>query len=95
MKSRAETETVIRRSADDDHWVVFSEDQVIIRKMVAIHGPGRVKGLGQEWSVPRNAIGFRRARQLSDDQRAKMSARLKVARDKIASGKPDNSVGGA
>lgn len=93
MKSRAETETVIRRSADDDHWVVFSEDPVILRKMTAIHGPGKVKGLGQEWLVPRNGIGFRRARQLSDDQRAKLRDRLKVARNGAAKESHGNCEG--
>lgn len=85
-KSRAETETIIRRSAADDSWVVFSEDPVIIRKMTRLYGAGRtISAVGVSWSVPLAAVGLRKPRVYTDEQRAKSRDRLMVARKSVTS----------
>lgn len=89
MKSRAETETVIRRSAADKAWIVFTEDPVVLRKMNRLYGPGRPKSsVGMEWEIPLAGVGLRKPRVLTEEQRETASARLKVALRKNGSETP-------
>lgn len=80
MKKRDELETVIRQSAADKYWVVFTEDPKILRKMTRLFGPGKPKSaLGQEWVIPQSAVGLRKPRFLSDSAKATAAARLLAA----------------
>lgn len=58
IKTRAEMETVIRQSAEDKTWIVFTEVPRTIRRMERIFGPGTKKSaIGYEWrNVPQSAV---------------------------------------
>lgn len=80
-KSRDELETVIRASASDRTWTVFSENPRIIRRLEKHHGPGRkVSACGYQWDLPMNCVSFRRAIRLSEEQREARAAKLRSAR---------------
>lgn len=59
-KTRAERETIICRAQDETEWHVFSEDPAVVRKLTRLHGPGKPKGQGWVWRVPKTGISFRR-----------------------------------
>lgn len=84
-KTRAELETLIRASAADRTWSVFSEDPKFIRRMAALFGPGRkVSAVGYAWTVPLKAIRPRITRTVQGAQRDKLVAKLQGARGKIS-----------
>jgi hypothetical protein len=83
MKSRQELETVIRASAADASWDVFTEDPKMIRRLRALYGDGlRVSEFGWRWVVPLNLIRPRRARLLTEESKQKRAAALASARAK-------------
>ena len=70
MKTRHELETIIRCSAADRTWQVFSEDPKIVRKMTRLHGPGRkVSEFGLAWEVPLACVSLRKTRVGTQAQR--------------------------
>jgi len=83
-RTRSEMETIIRRAADEQEWVVFSEDPVIIRRLESLFGAGEKKSdTGRVWRLPRKGVSFRRPRttQGCDDQKRKeLADRLAKAR---------------
>ena len=92
-KSREELETVIRRSAADQSWTVFSEDPRVIRKMVKLYGSGKQKsGVGFEWEVPSTAVGLRRPRVLTAEQKKALAEKLNRAAAPSRVGSPDRRI---
>lgn len=86
-RTRSEMETIIRRAADEQEWVVFSEDPVIVRRLASLFGPGeKTSDIGRVWKVPRKGVSFRRPakpREISDQARKQSAERLaKVRRDR-------------
>ena len=83
-KSRDELETVIRASANDKTWDVFSETPRILHRMTKLFGSGRkVSEVGFRWQVPRACITIRqpaRPRVMSEQQRLDAAARLRKIR---------------
>lgn len=73
-KTRAELETIIRRAADEQSWDVFSEDPVVMRKLLRLYGAGKKRGQGCVWTVPRTGLSFRRPRVLGDLERKTKAA---------------------
>lgn len=81
MKTRTETETIIRQSAADKEWVVFSEDPKIIRRMEKLFGQGRRRSdVGTEWIVPQRCIRIAAKRSMTPEQSEAAKARLAKAR---------------
>lgn len=80
-KSNAERETIIRRAADEQDWDLFTEDPRILRLMNEMLGPGKPKGGGCVWRVPRSVLSFRRQRALSAEQRKMLSDRMRAMRE--------------
>lgn len=76
-KTRAETETVIRRSADEATWDVFSEDPKVIRKLERLYGQGKNCGHGFRWEIPPAGISIRKPRELTAEQREKLILRAR------------------
>jgi hypothetical protein len=73
-KSRAETETIIRKAADEDHWTVFTEDPKYVRRLEFVtKSKGKPKGVGREWVVPESVVSFRKLVELSPEERERRS----------------------
>ena len=58
MKTKEERETILRTSQADKVWICYSDDPILVRKMNTRFGPGKPKGEGWEWTVPKGRISF-------------------------------------
>ena len=75
--SRAEQETVIRRSADETTWDIYSSDPSVCRKLLKRYVPDDDENNGsRRFTVPKNAISFRSQRVTSESQRKMLSERM-------------------
>lgn len=59
--SRSERETHISRASDQDHWLIFTDEPSVIRKLTRLHGDGEPTGSlgGMRWKIPKRCISFR------------------------------------
>lgn len=78
--SNVERETHLNMVADDRSvWIVFTDDPVMMRKFDKIAELKRVVGAGKEYRLRAEQVSFRSGkRQLSDEQKAKLSARMQA-----------------
>ena len=91
--TRAEQETIIVRSADDSHWTVSSTDPAMIRKLNKLFPDQDSKELNpyeSQWSLPRNAVSFRRPTVLSKEEKERRTKVLAQHRTKQADSGPDS-----
>jgi len=62
--SRSERETIIRRAADENSWIISSADSTIIRKLTKMYGKGKGEPLGYMcWVVPKACVSFRKQKK--------------------------------
>lgn len=62
--SRSERETIIRRAADENSWVISTADSTIIRKLTKMYGKGKGELLGYMcWVVPKACVSFRKQKK--------------------------------
>lgn len=76
----AEMETHLNMTADNrDLWEITSDDPVMIRRLRSIGATFvRKVGLLHYFTLPANQVTLRKARELSDEQRAALRERAKV-----------------
>lgn len=83
----AEQETILRRSADEDHWEVYSCNPSMVKKLRRISiqmglSPTKVDDYGYRFTLPLNAVSFRAPRKATEAQRehlARIGAKAKEA----------------
>jgi hypothetical protein len=80
-RTREERETVIRRSAADETWTVWTCDPVQVRALERLGVPLRRQGEAVQAEVPRRWVRIRRPRRVSEEQRAAAAERLTRARE--------------
>lgn len=79
-----EMETHLNMTADDrGTWQVYSDDPVLQRRLESV-GATIVRlsadGNGKHYALPANQVSFRKARVLTEEQRAQYAARLRALR---------------
>ena len=81
--TRSEQETVIRRSADESTWDIYSSDPSVCHKLTKKFKPIEADEStnGRHFTVPKKAISFRSPRVMSDEQRPASIERMAHARN--------------
>ena len=76
--TRSEQETVIRRSADDGTWEIYSSDPSVCHKLMKKFKPIEADESTncRHFTVPKKAISFRSPRVMNDEQRKAVGDRL-------------------
>lgn len=76
--TRAEQETVIRRSADEAQWEIYSSDPSVCRKLMKKFKPVEDDDMTncRHFIVSNKAVSFRSPRIISEEQRKAMGSRF-------------------
>lgn len=84
--TREEQETIIRRSAADGHWDVWTDDPVWLRKLSKLRNKEGVEVVEEKEGMirvllPRKFIKCSPPRKVSEEQRRAAAERLRKARE--------------
>ena len=80
--TRSEQETVIRRSADEATWEIYSSDPSVCHKLMKKFKPNEADEITncRHFTVPKKAISFRSPRVMDDSKRQVLKDRMAKAR---------------